>query len=158
MNLAAVMYEAHSLPLEEFVALYPDPVLLCEPFEEEDEPQLSTSLGEPGAGGVPFLLPIRSRVGGAHGYGDRITLGRTGNNDLVLPVSDVSKIHGYFLKEPEGVSYTDAHSTFGSRVDGTPAVPGVAVALRAGVRLELASVKATYLDPQALFEHFRAGF
>lgn len=106
--------------------------------------EFTTRLDEPGApegnaptsheGGVLRL----TKDGGGSGSA-MITLGRTNNNDLVLPDERVSKFHGYFQKSGEVWTFTDAGSTNGTCIDGNPIVPMRAYPLEAGSTLLLSS-------------------
>jgi len=153
LNLGQYLHDASQMTRVEFAAEHPDPCLLIEPFVVEEEAHLVTSAGEEGGGNVPFVVSVRSRRSGVDGYGDRITFGRTGNNDVVIKSSDVSKIHGFFVRESESMSYVDAHSTYGSKVDGVEARPGQTLPLRDGSKLELASIRATFFTPGGLYDH-----
>lgn len=52
-------------------------------------------------------------------FAQMITVGRAPNNDIVIPIATLSKIHGYFSKKPDGTwQYTDAGSTNGSWLSG----------------------------------------
>jgi hypothetical protein len=55
---------------------------------------------------------IRKRPKAA--FQDRIGVGRTGNNDIVLPYAGVSKYHAYFTRSPEGWTLSDAGSRNGT--------------------------------------------
>jgi len=156
LNLGQFLHDAGQLTEAEFVAEHPDPCLLVEPFTVQEEAHLVTAMGEQGDGDVPFVLAIRSRRSGAHGYGDRITLGRTGNNDVVIKSSDISKIHGFFVREQDKMSYVDAHSTYGSKVGDQEARPGQTLALTDGIKLELASIRATFFTPRGLYAHLNS--
>lgn len=153
LNLGQYLHDAGQLSEAEFVAEHPDACLLVEPFTVEEEAHLVTAMGEAGSGNVPFVLSIRSRRSGVHGYGDRITLGRTGNNDVVIKSSDVSKIHGFFVREQDKMSFVDAHSTYGSKVDGREARPGQTFALDDGTKLNFASIRATFFTARGLYAH-----
>tara|TARA_R110002072_G_scaffold152009_2_gene301544 strand:- start:636 stop:1136 length:501 start_codon:yes stop_codon:yes gene_type:complete len=153
LNLGQFLHDASQLSEAEFVAAHPDPCLLVEPFVVEEEAHLVTAVGEQGDGNVPFVVSIRSRQSRVHGYGDRITLGRTGNNDVVIKSSDISKIHGFFVREQDKMSYVDAHSTYGSKVAGQEARPGQTFPLQDGMKLNLASIRATYFTPRGLYAH-----
>lgn len=47
-----------------------------------------------------------------------VSLGRAGNNDIVLTVDSVSKVHGYFTCGADGWSFTDHGSTNGTSLNG----------------------------------------
>jgi len=115
--------------------------------------EFTTQFAEPGSGGpgAPTeheggLLRLMKDGGGSGGA--MITLGRTNNNDLVLPDERVSKFHGYFQRIGEGWTFTDAGSTNGTCIDGSPIVPMRPYPLDAGSTLLLSSeVTLVFLFP-----------
>ncbi len=114
--------------------------------------EFTTRLDEPGAsGGAPTLHEgglLRLKKDGGGSGGAMITLGRTNNNDLVLPDERVSKFHGYFQPNGEGWTFTDAGSTNGTSIDGSPIIPLRPYPLDAGSTLLLSSeVTLVFLFP-----------
>jgi hypothetical protein len=85
-----------------------------------------------------------------------VTLGRTRNNDIVLPDSTISRFHAFFQPvEDGGFSLQDAGSTNGTAVNGqvVPAQKeGPAVSLKSGDSLRFGTVEVTFLSVQALRE------
>ena len=71
--------------------------------------------------------------------GDRISVGRTRNNDIVFPDASVSKLHAYFTREARGIAVKDMKTENGRVVlpDGKELTYG-----------ELAQTAAS-LDPPA---------
>ena len=63
------------------------------------------------------VIPVRKDR--AQAFHDKITIGRTLNNDLVLRHSSISKFHAYFVWDPDTYDYTivDAGSTNGTFVN-----------------------------------------
>jgi hypothetical protein len=85
-----------------------------------------------------------------------VTLGRTRNNDVVLPEVTVSRFHAFFKKSDDGrMILQDAGSTNGTAVNGKP-VPvqgkGAPIQLKSGDNLRFGSVELTFLSAQALRE------
>lgn len=153
-TLASYILDAGSLDEAAFCERHPRDVLVVEPYAMEEEPELSTSAGGHLTSGVPSVFPIRAKE--AHGMGDRITIGRTGNNDVSIPASDVSKFHGYLTPaDAGGWHYTDADSTFGSRLNGDELPPKRAVQLSCGDRLRVASVNMTLYTPHGLYAYLQ---
>jgi hypothetical protein len=77
-----------------------------------------------------------------------ITVGRTRNNDIVLPDLEVSKFHAFF-REVEGGSFelVDAGSANGTRVGDTVLKPkGPAHPVRFGDRVGFAYIELVFLD------------
>jgi pSer/pThr/pTyr-binding forkhead associated (FHA) protein len=89
-----------------------------------------------------------------------VSLGRTPNNDVVIPDLSVSRFHA-FLKPLENGRFQlqDAGSVNGSAVNGDP-VPrqgsGPAVDLKSGDNVRIGRVELTYLDADVLREFVRA--
>lgn len=51
-------------------------------------------------------------------FGSMITVGRATNNDVVLPLRTISKMHAYLMQTGAGWKITDQHSANGTFVDG----------------------------------------
>src|SRR5207302_10503529 len=66
-------------------------------------------------GGRPLVLPLR-KVQST--FPSMITVGRTDNNDLVVPDEQVSKFHAFFRLVGERVEISDAGSRNGTFVGG----------------------------------------
>jgi hypothetical protein len=72
---------------------------------------------------------------GRNPFEDRITVGRADTNDVILPDKGVSKFHGYFLGEGDGMRLIDTRSTNGTFLDGHPVTEkGATASTRARVR------------------------
>ena len=88
--------------------------------------------------------------------GHLITVGRTSNNDVVIPDVSVSRFHA-FVKPPDDGRFQiqDASSKNGTTVNGT-SVPaqghGPAVDLKSGDNVRLGQVELTFLSAEALRE------
>jgi hypothetical protein len=81
-----------------------------------------------------------------------LTLGRAANNDIVLELLSVSKVHAYFTKGRAGWSVTDQRSTNGTFVDGQRLEPGTFVALADGAVVGIGpAVRAKFFAPSGLF-------
>ncbi|MGE0710098.1 MAG: FHA domain-containing protein [Planctomycetota bacterium] len=155
LTLASYIKDGNTLDPEAFRARHPHHVLVVEPFAVEEEPELSTSAGGDFAGGLPMVYPIARQD--SHALGDRVTIGRTGNNDIHINAPDVSKYHAYLVREGDTFSYVDADSKFGSWVNDAPVAAGERVRLSSGDRLRIASVKATIFDPEGFQVHVCRG-
>jgi hypothetical protein len=69
----------------------------------------------PSADAKMFVHVLRKQS--ANAFGMMITVGRTSNNDVVLPYEAISKFHAYFTQLPDGSwSLTDAKSMNGTFV------------------------------------------
>jgi hypothetical protein len=85
-----------------------------------------------------------------------VTVGRTQNNDVVLPEVTVSRFHAFFKRDEEGVfTLQDAGSTNGTAVNSEP-VPaqgeGPAVKVKSGDNVRFGSLELTFLSVGALRE------
>ncbi len=88
--------------------------------------------------------------------GDRITLGRSEDNDVVVPHHSVSKSHAYFLEDPDTGSFTlgEAGSSYGTTVEGNLVEKGQPHPLADRASLVFAaSVLATYLTPASFYDY-----
>jgi len=65
-----------------------------------------------------FLLTKRGNV-----FPDKITVGRSFNNDVVLNDLTISKLQGYFTMENDEVFFTDADSKNGCTLEGKRLAP-----------------------------------
>ncbi len=88
--------------------------------------------------------------------GHLITVGRTSNNDVVIPDVSVSRFHAFVKPPGDGhFQIQDANSMNGTTVNGT-SVPaqghGPAVDLKSGDNVRLGHVELTFLSAEALRE------
>jgi hypothetical protein len=113
--------------------------------------------GEHTAGLSLLAYPIRRTE---RSMGHLVTLGRTPDNDVVVPDISVSRFHA-FAKEVEGggVAIQDAGSTNGTMVNSN-SVPsqgnGPPLELKAGDSVRLGQVEFSYLDAHRLLDFLRA--
>ncbi|MHC4598605.1 MAG: FHA domain-containing protein [Planctomycetota bacterium] len=88
--------------------------------------------------------------------GDRITLGRSDDNDVVVHHQSVSKFHAYFLEDPESgrLSLAEAGSSYGTTVEGDLVEKGQPRPLEDRASLVFAaSVLATYFTPASFYDY-----
>jgi hypothetical protein len=89
-------------------------------------------------------------------FGDMITLGRTPNNDVVLPLGTVSKLHLIFRRTGQSWAVSDQDSTNGTVVDGQPVKAHETVALGEGSVIRVGpEVRARFFTPAGLFAHLK---
>ncbi len=82
-----------------------------------------------------------------------ISVGRSATNDITLAVDSVSKVHGYFVREGDGWSFTDHGSTNGSALAGSELAPGGKYPLHDGAVLQLGlEAMLQYLSPESLYQ------
>lgn len=73
-------------------------------------------------------------------FPEMITVGRTGNNDLVIPDATVSKFHAFFKQSGERLDLVDAGSRNGTRVMGRTIAPKQPVLVTSGARIRFGGV------------------
>ena len=98
-----------------------------------------------------LVYPLRRTERSA---GHLVTVGRTSDNDVVIPDLSISRFHAFVKPAGDGrFQIQDANSTNGSSVNGTPVLGqghGPAVDLKAGDSVRLGQVELTFLSAQAL--------
>ncbi|MBX3467548.1 MAG: FHA domain-containing protein [Planctomycetes bacterium] len=146
------------LPREAFLARIVDPVLLVTRAPRavgDASSEFSTLILRPAAprsGGEALLVPVIKRAG-ANPFGMMVTVGRAGNNDLVLTDPSVSKLQCYFHRYDGRWRLSDPGSTNGTFVDGARLRRGEGVLLRPRARVQVADTyEATFLLPEDLLE------
>jgi hypothetical protein len=93
--------------------------------------------------GEPVVFPVIKTRENAFGRG--ITVGRTGNNDVVLEDGTVSRFHAWFQREGHGgYLLTDAGSKNGTFVEGVRLLPRRACAVNDGARVRFGQVEVTF--------------
>jgi|SRR5579883_294906 len=91
-------------------------------------------------------------------FGSMITLGRSTNNDVVIPLGTVSKMHAYFTKATGPVwRITDQHSANGTFVSGLKLPNGQATDLKGGDQIGFGSeAQCRFLLPHGIFKVIEA--
>lgn len=84
---------------------------------------------------------------------DRITAGRTANNDIVIVEGSVSRSHLYFERRRTIWLATDVGSSNGTYIDDKRLIPRKARPLRCGSRLRMGDVEARFLMRDGLFDY-----
>jgi hypothetical protein len=82
------------------------------------------------------------------------TIGRTRNNDIIVPLPVVSKFHSWAQKKTDGTWYAyDARSRFGTFVDGIAVPPegDQGRALRPGGTLRLGDVSLLFVESASVY-------
>jgi len=107
--------------------------------------------GESTVGLSLVAFPVRR---GASSAGHLITVGRTADNDLVIPDLSISRFHAFVKQGPRGEWLIhDAGSTNGSTLNGR-SVPqqgaGSAAELKSGDDVRLGQVELTFLEAEAM--------
>ena len=126
--------------------LFTPPLGAAPPSELEEYPvRTVTNAGPPTLGqDEPVVFPLLKSQGNAFGRG--ITVGRTGNNDVVLDDGSVSRFHAWFSRDPGDTCFllTDAGSKNGSYVAGSRLVARKARVLEDGMRLRFGQVEVSF--------------
>ncbi|HET9625437.1 MAG TPA: FHA domain-containing protein [Kofleriaceae bacterium] len=104
----------------------------------------------PADGDALELYPLTKKPGAS--FPDRITIGRTPNNDVVIPDHSVSRLHAYARPADHGWRIADAGSKNGSWLDDTALEPRREVALPPGGVLTLGDVRLTFYRARDLFD------
>jgi hypothetical protein len=120
----------------------------------------SQAPAEPMRGPLPSseLRVYAVRNTGRSPYPRIITVGRTRNNDVVLPDIVISKFHAFFKEEDHTFFLSDADSRNGTFVDGKP-VPstkqGKAVSVNPGAKVRFGMIELWFVDAAGLAELVR---
>jgi hypothetical protein len=95
------------------------------------------------------IFPLAKKPGAS--FPDRITIGRTSNNDVVIADPSVSRLHAYIKRSGEAWSVTDAGSKNGSWLRGITLEPRKESALPASAVLRFGEVDVTFYLARDLF-------
>ncbi len=161
-----IQERASSTSREQFLQDFPVPALLTVYGGPGADPSGAAQPFDPTESGVQLLtVSIKStailryfdhlafvtkRPGNP--FAHLISVGRSATNDITLAVDSVSKVHGYFVREGEGWSFTDHDSTNGSTLAGHELTSGDKYPLHDGVVLQLGLEAALqYLSPGSLY-------
>jgi hypothetical protein len=105
-------------------------------------PSSSTSPTVPGGAGpdesvavTPSSSIVFLEKSSRNPFGSMITVGRATNNDVVLPLRTISKMHSYLMCTSAGWKITDQHSANGTFIDGNKLPDGQGALLVDGVRV-----------------------
>jgi hypothetical protein len=95
------------------------------------------------------IYPLAKKPGAS--FPDRITIGRTSNNDVVIADHSVSRLHAY-VRQGDSWIVADAGSKNGSWLDEIRLEPRRETQLSPGAVLRLGDVSATFYPAAELFE------
>lgn len=129
-RLADLVEDRKRLAKDAFFETHDVPVLLYNPPDDSDDRRaFKTGVTDAFASKMELtvglatdpdlaVLRVEKRPGGI--FKDRVSVGRTRNNDLQLDYPKVSKFHAYFSWAPDRETFylTDAGSTNGTFVNG----------------------------------------
>ena len=104
-------------------------------------------------GGRPLVLPLKKVQ---TTFPSMITIGRTDNNDLVIPDEQVSKFHAFFRLVGDRVELSDAGSRNGTFVGAVRLEPrGASVPVRPSDRFAFGAVEFQLFDARGCWESLR---
>lgn len=123
-----------------------------EALSEPDWVSLVRGLGDD----TYYAVPIRKRTDVDAAFGERISVGRALNKDLVFRHASISKFHAYFqLGAPHVCALADAGSKNGTSVNGSPIPPKGTVEVVSGDKVTFGSVRTVVLDVRTLWRVLR---
>ena len=96
------------------------------------------------------VYPLAKKPGAS--FPDMITVGRTGNNDVVLRDVTVSRLHAFFRRRDERWVLADAGSKNGTAVDGDPLQPRRERDLASGTPVRIGDLELTFYLAPDLFD------
>lgn len=108
---------------------------------DETRPHDPLAGAHPGAEDLA-VYPLAKKAGAS--FPDRITLGRTPNNDLVLADPSVSRLHAYVKQAGGGWVVADAGSKNGSWLDAAPLEPRKERRLTSKALLRIGDIDLTF--------------
>lgn len=145
------------MSVEEFCQRFPHPFLI------QRSRSISSTPGSPGFFTVrstdvaiendwfsSAVIPVTAKEDKLYRYS--LTVGRTDNNDVVLPRSFISKYHAAFSERDGRWTLTDTGSLNGTKIDELKLEPQRAYPIGTGTPVEFAGqLRFLFLQPQDLF-------
>jgi hypothetical protein len=120
-------------------------------FRHEDFARAATPAGE--RGGRPLVLPLRKVQ---PTFPSMITVGRTENNDLVIPDEQVSKFHAFFRLVGDRIELSDAGSRNGTFVGGRRLeARGASAPIQMRDKFAFGAIEFQLLDARGCWEWLR---
>lgn len=112
---------------------------------------VGTTLG----GGDPTVAYLEKTKDNA--FQRRVTLGRTGNNDIEIDAASVSRFHAWFVRDEKSNAWSiiDAGSKNGTKMAGSKLTPKKPMALVNAVRLQVGQVELTYFTSQGFLAQLK---
>lgn len=146
---------------EAFIRHFPEPFLVAEVGHVTSAlPMFATLATQPldEQGELHRWIAYPVEKSDRNGFLQMITLGRAGNNDVVLPEPSVSKFHAFLRKDDNGVwAIQDGGSRYGTSVDGEQVSVTQALALSSGQLISLGTgVSLRFFESEALFDRLAA--
>lgn len=122
----------------------------------DDEPTTVVGLidvtepSRPGSYGHIEVYPLVKKPGAA--FSDMITVGRTGNNDVVLDHVTISRFHAYFKNVDGQWRICDSGSKNGTKLGGQRLEARKETAIESGNAVRFGDVEARFMTAAALFD------
>jgi FHA domain len=146
--------KVRSTSREEFIAAHPGLYLLLDPRNESEAIGTATHvayLEEEGDAGK--VNPKGAAVHPIAGKGERISLGRGAECDIVVRDGSVSKVHAWFSKmSPKSVELADADSQNGTYVDGKRLIAPLITKVEPGASLRFGVLTMDLVDGARLYD------
>ena len=102
----------------------------------------------------PLVLPVRKRQ---QAFPSMITVGRTANNDVVIPDVSISKFHAFFRMQGDAIELADAGSRNGTAIGQSRLPPkGDARAVSLGDTLWFGKVELRLFDAGGCWDAFNS--
>lgn len=121
-------------------------------FEQDFQETMDQALSDgrfPREAAEMELYPLAKKLGAS--FRDRITIGRTDNNDVVISDPSVSRLHAY-VRHANGWVVADAGSKNGSWLGDEQLEPRREAPLPAGAVIRFGDVHLTFYRSSELFE------
>lgn len=127
---------------------------LDEDSEEEDPPEYLSEETLPFGKNLPAeveleVYPLAKKAGAS--FPDRITIGRTSNNDIVIADTSISRLHAYLKRGQSGWVVADAGSKNGSYLGGVALEPRKELPVASRADLRFGDVDVTFYLAAELF-------
>lgn len=163
--MADYLHEATSSTRRAFVSAHAHPFLICDGvLEKPGKPGKTVSFdplettttapartGPRDKGQHPLLLLAVRKVIGT--FPNMITLGRTANNDIVVPDVSVSKFHAWFQRTGSKIELGDAGSKNGTRANDVTLTPrGTLMQVKLGDRLRFGRIEFALVEAGAAWD------
>lgn len=166
--LAHVKGKLASLGLAAFRQAHPCPILVVEIKDERSAEGFGTRLVDgpeeaapapdaPGSFAARSTLVFSVEKTDRNGFTDMISVGRTPNNDIVIPDRSVSKFHAYFKKDifAEEMTIVDGGASNGTAIGTRRLASRSAAPAPSGTRIWFGPlVRALLLDVDAFWERY----
>lgn len=172
LDVAGFVRQFHGLTRDEFLAANPHPFLLGDTasmlgpdgayvtpplagVEEVDDAidRPTDKKPKPGRALVPErIYAVVKRAGTP--FPHMISVGRSGNNDLVLPFPAVSKLHAFFSHVAETATWTiaDAESSNGTFLGIRRLVPHERTPLREGIQIVFGNIGLAFVSAGTMYD------